>query len=55
MNVDASLECVCGHLGGVWAGENSGNFRAILLIKAIKPKSVVRPYRGCSLCSNGLR
>ena len=39
---------MCGG-GDEWA---SGNFRATSLIKDIKPKILVRPYRVCVLWSN---
>ena len=35
-----------------WASGNSGNFQATSLIKDIKPKILVRLYRGCVLWSN---
>ena len=42
---------ICGG-GDEWASGNSGNFRATSLIKDIKPKILVRPYRVCVLWSN---
>ena len=38
---EASQEYVWGQLGGAWAGENSGNFKESLLIKAIKPRVLI--------------